>query len=185
MSTVPANPTFVDVLDTFYAKIAANIALLNPARVLCGMVNAQDWPQIELVDGGVYLLYLTSVELPAQSTKSQTYFEHYMQWSWTFLGDDLQATQVGMNRGDRYRNNMAVVEELRQAHFPGFCAKQFSRCDPDTGVVTFTPYSPSEMISWSMPKLGTKMANAQSGILYGTAPVEVYGYSTVNPAMNT
>jgi hypothetical protein len=188
MPSVPANPVINDVLDTFYFYIAANIAKLTPVTTvpitLQGMVNAADWPQIELVDGGLYLLYLTSVEMPEQSTKSQTYFEHYLQWAWTFLGSDLASNQVGANRGDRGRNNLALVEMLRQAHFPGFCPKQFSRCDPDTGVVTFTAYTPVEMISWGMPRLGTKMANAQSGVLYGTAPLEVYGFSTVNPLLD-
>jgi hypothetical protein len=182
--TVPANPSFGDVLDTYYVYIAGQLGKLNPARKPCGMVNAQDWPQVEIVDGGLYLLYLTSVELLSQGTKSQTYFEHYVQWAWMFLGNDLSASQIGMNRGDRYRSNLAVVEELRQAHFPGYCPKQFSQCDVHTGVVTLTPYSPVEMISWGMPKLGTRMDNAKSGVLYGTASLEVYGYSTVNPLMN-
>jgi hypothetical protein len=188
MSSVPANPVMIDVIDTFYSQIAANIAKLSPATTqaitLQGICNSADWPQIELVDGGLYLLYLTSVELPEQSTRSQTYFEHYLQWAWVFLGTDLAANQVGANRGDRYRNNMAMVEMLRQAHFPGFCPKQFSQLNQETGEVTFTAYTPVEMISWGMPRLGTKMANAQSGVLYGTAPLEVYGFSTVNPLMN-
>jgi hypothetical protein len=189
MGTVPTNPVMIDVLDTFYSYISTNLATLNPQLTnldfqMCGIVNAQDWPQTELVDGGLYLLYLSSVPIPEQSTRAQTYFEHYVQWAWVFLGTDIAADQVSMNRGDRYRNDMVIVEALRQAHFPGYCQKQFSQCDSTTGAVTFTSYSPVEMIHWGMPRLGTKMANAQSGILYGTAPLEVYGFSTVNPLLN-
>lgn len=184
MSTVPSNPTLIDALDTYYSFIYAQYQLLNSSRQLCGIVNAQDWPQAELVDGGLYLLYLSSAPVPEMSTKTQTYFEHFVQWAWTLIGDDLQSDQVGLNRGDRYRTSLAIEEELRQVHFPGFCAKQFSQVDAASGTVAFTQYAPIEMIHWSAPKLGVRMANAQSGLLYGTAPVEVYGFSTVNPLLN-
>lgn len=187
MASVPANPAMIDVLDTFYLFVATNLAKLtipSSVAITCqGVVNAQDWPQTEIVEGGLYLLYLTSVPIEENGTRAQTYYEHYVQWAWVFLGTDLASNQVGANRGDRYRNDLAVVEALRQAHFPGFCPKQFSACDA-SGNVTFSAYSPEEMIHWSKPRLGTKMANAQSGVLYGTAPLEVYGWSTVNPLMN-
>jgi hypothetical protein len=182
--TVPANPVMVDVLDTFYTFIVAKYQLLNPARKLLGLINAQDWPQVELVDGGLYLLYLTSVAIEEDSTLSQTYYEHYLQWAWIFLGNDLQSNQVGFNRSSRYRDNFAVVEELRQVHFPGWCPKQQLACDETSGTITPTPYDPVEMIHWSKPRLGTKLAMAQSGVSYGTAPFEVYAWSTLNPAVN-
>lgn len=184
MRVVPANPVLADSLDTYYQYVAGQYAKINPARQLLGMVNAQDWPQAELVDGALYCLYLNSVEIPEQGTRAQQYFEHYLQWAWVFLGNDLQSTQVGLNRGSRYRSDLAVIEELRQAHFPGFCPKQQTTFDPVAGTPTVTAYSPVETITWSTPKLGTKLAMAQSGISYGTAPLEVYAWSTVNPIVN-
>jgi hypothetical protein len=186
--SVPANPQFIDCIDTFYNYVATNLDALTIASsvkvTLQGVANAQDWPQNEIVDGGLYLLYLSSVPVEEEGTRAQTYFEHYMQWAWVFLGNDLTSKQVGANRGSRHRDDLAVVEALRQAHFPGFCPKQFSTVDPTTGAVTFTPYSPEEMIHWAMPRLGTKLAASQSGVLYGTAALEVYGWSTVSPLVN-
>jgi len=186
MTTVPANPVMIDSLDSYYNYVAAKINALDPDAfdLLQGLSNAQDWPQTELVDGGLYLLYLSSMPIEEESTQSQTYYEHFLQWSWAFLGDDIQPNQVAANRGSRYRSDLAVVELLRQAHFPGFSPKLQAVCDPVTGAVTFVPYSPVEMIKWSKPRLGTKLAIAQSGISYGTAPVEVYAWSTVNPLVN-
>ena len=173
-----------DVLDSYYAYISDAYTTLNPSRILAGMVNAQDWPQVEIQEGALYLLYLTSVEVPEMGSRSQAYFEHYLQWSWVYLGTDIQAGQVGANRSDRFRSSMAIVEELRQVSFPGFCPKQQIAIDPVTGTPTFTPYNPVEMLHWSTPRLGTKLANAQSGISYSTAPFEVYGWSSVNPLVN-
>jgi len=186
--TTPANPAMIDVIDTFYAYIANNLGKLTiPTSVpvtMQGVANAQDWPQTEIVDGGLYLIYLSSVPVQEEGTRAETYFEHYVQWAWVFLGNDLTQAQVGANRGSRHRDNLAVIEALRQAHFPGFCIKQFSAADPNTGNVTFGNYAPVEMIHWSMPRLGTKLAAAQSGVLYGTAPLEIYGWSTVNALVN-
>lgn len=182
--SIPANPSMGDTLDTYYAYIVAQYQRINPSRQLLGMVNAQDWPQAELVDGGLYCLYLSSVPVPEQSTRAQTYYEHYMQWAWVFIGNDLQANQVGLNRSDRYRDDLAVIEELRQVHFPGFCPKQQLVVDGTTGNVTYVPYVPDETITWGEPRLGTKLAMAQSGISYGTAPLEVYSWSSVNPLVN-
>lgn len=185
MGTVPANPQLVDVLDTFYNYVRNQYQKVNAARPLFGFVNAQDWPQVELQDGTLYLLYLNSVPVEEDSTRAQIYYEHYVQWAWVWLGDDLAANQVGLNRGSRYRDDMTIKEELRQTHFPGFCVKQFSSCDPATGQVTFTPYSSGETIQWSMPRMGTKLAMAQSGISYGSAAFEIYGWSSVGAAVNS
>jgi len=186
--SVPVYPSFVDVTDTFYNYVSQKLAAQTiPTSVpvkMMGLINAADWPQAEVVEGGIYLLYLTSVPIEEDGSRAQTYYEHYMQWAWLFLGNDLTSGQVGRIRGSRHRDDMAVVEAMRQAHFPGFCSKQFSTCDPGTGVVTFAPYNPQEMIHWSFPRLGTKIASAQSGVLYGTAPLEVYAWSTVNPVVN-
>lgn len=184
MGTVPVNPVMIDVLDSFYGYIVTQMQKLNPARQFKGIVNAQDWPQAEITEESLYLLYLTSVPLQENSTRAQTYYEHFVQWAWIIIGNDLQGTQVGLNRGNRYRDSMAIEEELRQVHFPGFAPKQFVTVDLSTGVVTYTPYSPVEMIHWSEPKLGVKMANTQSGLLYGTSPLQVYGWSGVNPLLN-
>lgn len=186
----PANPAMIDVLDTFYLYVTTNLAKFNlgsltPPVSLQGIVNAQDWPQREIVDGGLYLLYLQSVAVEEDSTRSQTYFEHFMQWAWVVIGTDLSSNQVGFNRGNRYRADMAIEEALRQSHFPKFCPKRFLSADGVSGVVTSTLYSPVEMIHWSMPRFGIKLNNPQSGVAYGAAPVEVYGWSTVSTLVNT
>jgi len=183
MTTIPANPVLIDALDAFYSFVAANMAKLNPDQKMLGMIAAQDWPQLELdTNGGLNLLYLSSV--PIGGTQSQNYYQHFVQWVWVLMGDDISKTQVGLNRGSRYRSHFAIAELLRQAHFPGFCPKQFSTVDSTTGDVTFTTYDPIETITWSMPKIVTRNDNPQSGLLYGTASLRVSSYSDVNPVVN-
>lgn len=179
------NPTFIDVLDTFYFAVATNIGVLNPTQTMHGMIGSQDWPQVNIdLNGGLYLLYLTSVVVPEKSKPAQDFYDHFLQWTWAVQGNDIQAANVDANRGDRWRSNVALQELLRQAHFPGFCQKrQIQSYDPTAASGTFTPYSPIEMIYWTAPKLLVKY-NKDAGILYGTASLQVSAYSTVNPLVN-
>ncbi len=153
---------------------------VNPVRVasLKGIALAQDWPQLQIVDGALYLLYLTSV--PIGGTKSFPLYKHFMQWVWLLLGTDIQANQQAANRGDRYRTHLAIQEDLKQVSYPGFAWKMVATEDPDTGVVTFTQTNPMELVQWSDLKMPTKF-NIKAGAIYGTAAVEIQGYDATLP----
>lgn len=175
---------FIDSIDTYYAWVAQQMQTANPARVpsLLGCVLASDWPQLEIVDGGIYLLYVNSI--PNGGTKAFPLYTHFLQWVWLLLGDDITANQQAANRGDRYRNHAAIQEDLRQANFPGFAQKVSIAIDPANGAATFIQSNPEEMIRWSELKMPTKY-NLKAGSIYGTASVEVYGYDAVLSAVNS
>jgi hypothetical protein len=183
--TTPANPVMIDVLDTFYQYIAGNIALLNPSQAMHGLISVQDWPEVNLdLNGGLYLLHLTSPPVAAMSKPAQQYLEHFVQWQWVVQGSDIAATNVDPNRGNRGRASFAMQELIRQAHFPGFCTKKsIQGYDPTSASGTFAPYSPIEMIYWTAPRCIAK-PDKQSGIIYGVATLQVSAYSTTNPLMD-
>ena len=182
---VPATPVMIDCIDTYYAYIVAQAAQLNPAQAFTGVLAAQDWPQTEAnVTGGLGLLYLGGTPDVRRSTQSQQFIEHSLQWVWILMGADIAANEVAANRGSRYLMDMGIRELLRQAHFPGFCPKQFLTLNNSTGAVSFTTYSPIETITWSNPKMRVAPDNGKSGILYGSATVQLFGWSDVNPLVN-
>lgn len=178
-------PAIVDSIDSFYKSVRDAMTALAPSQVFHGIIEAQDWPNIQIdPNGGLYLLVIASNPVPEFSRPYQTYFEHFVQWNWVWMGQDLVAGQVAPNRGDRYRNQMATFELLRQAHFPGFTPKlAITGYDPTTGSGTFTPYSPVEMVKWTAPKLQMR-EQSQAGIVYGVATLQISAYSTVNPIVN-
>lgn len=183
--TTPAKPALIDSIDTFYKWVFDKMAILDSTQRFRGIVQAQDWPNVTIdPDGGLYLVVLASNPIPEESRPYQTYYEHFVQWNWIWMGTDIQANQVAANRGDRYRKQAGSFEKLRQCHFPGFAPKlAIEGYDPVTGSGTFTPYSPVEMVKWTPPKLQTRVQD-QAGILYGVATLQISAYSTVNPTMN-
>lgn len=185
MSTSPTNPVMQDVLDTFYQHVFANMATLKPSQAMHGLISVQDWPQVNVdLNGGLYLLHLTSSAVAESSKPAQQYIEHFVQWNWIVQGADIAAANVDPNRGSRGRAFVAIQELIRQAHFPGFCLKQsIQGYDQTAASGTFTPYSPIEMIYWTVPRCIVKPDKA-SGIIYGVATLQVSAYSTTNPLMD-
>jgi hypothetical protein len=185
MSAFPTNPTMQDVLDTFYKFVSDNITALGVSQPMHGIIAVQDWPPVDLdLNGGLYLLHLTSTPVPEKSKPAQEYIEHFIQWNWAIQGGDIQPANVDSNRGSRWRTHMALQELIRQSHFPGFCLKRsIQGYDATAASGTFTPYSPTEMIYWTAPKCLAKYDKA-SGLIYGVATLQVSAYSVTNPLVN-
>jgi hypothetical protein len=175
---------FIDSIDTYYGWMYQQMQMVNPARVasMLGYALATDWPQLELTDGGIYLLYVNSVDT-GKGTKHSPLYTHFLQWVWLLLGTDIQASQVAANRGDRLRTHAAIQEDLRQGNFPGFCQKATFTPNTQTGSGNYTQSNPEEMIRWTELKMPTKW-NIKAGAIYGTAAVEVYAYDPVQQVVN-
>src|SRR5436305_10741709 len=113
-----------DAVDTYYEYVVQQMQKINPAFVFGGIANARGWPQTTPASGEVFLLVLKSVPtLNDLSTRSQRLYEEFCQWVWILVGNDLQAAQEGQNRGDVYRTDFLIQEQLRQANYPGFTQK--------------------------------------------------------------
>lgn len=170
----------VSSIDTYYAWVAKQLQTVDSSLVssLKGVVLAQDWPQLQIDDGEIYLLYLNSA--PIGGTKAFPLYKHFLQWGWILLGDDIQPDQVAANRGDRYRKHMTIQESLKQASYPGFAWKVDASADAQ-GNVTLQPVDPIEMVQWTNLKMPTKW-NQKAGVIYGYAAVEVDGYDATLPS---
>jgi len=199
----------ISILDTYYSFIKSQMSLLGAtitvsingqptpiAQPFGGVVNAADWPQQPLVnpvtpEGTLFLLVINAVEVPSRevSTESQTLYQFQCQWVWVLLGSDIQNGQQGMNRGDRYRTNLQIIDNLNQSHFPGFTQQKDYAVDSEGNVTSqfsTTPYpaNPIEIVRWSNLRFMPKSENQKTGLVYGAAQVDIFGYSNIAPALN-
>ena len=173
----------IDTLDTYFSYCKTQMALVNSSQRFGGVIMARDWPLTPPIQGALYLLFLSAVPQNA-GTPSQALYEYFCQWVWLYIGTDIQQNQQAANRGDRYRSNLQIIGNLRQANYPGFTRKMTYSADSQ-GNVTSTPvvgvYPPSaiEMIRWTQPRFMPKQ-DEKSGLVFGAAAVSVFGYSDVD-----
>src|SRR5208283_5785934 len=100
---------------------------------------------------------------------------HTLQWTWLIQGTDLTSGKIGRNRGDRYRTNMTMREELLKATYPWFTQKQTWTVQGNTpsGIaLQGTPVVPSESIWWNQPTFLNRI-DRESGLVYGTATLQL------------
>ena len=185
--------SLASAVDTYYAWITKQLLALN-AQVTVngqtipltghGIVAARDWPQTPVNEGALYLLVLDQV--PQGGTASQRGYIYYLQWAWLLIGQNVQSSQQAANRGDRYRQNLIIEENLRQSNYPGFTVKQDLQLDSNgnlmfTPSVSIIPPSAYEPLYWTELRFKPKDDSAQSGVLYGAATLELFAYSDVSP----
>jgi hypothetical protein len=170
----------ISTIDSFYMYVASQMAKINASQVMGGCLDAQDWPQTPPIEGAFYLLYMNAV--PVGGTQAQQEYEYICQWTWLLIGADVAANQQSANRGDRYRTNLAMMENLRQAHFPGYCPKQ-DYVASASGAITATPKAPVETLYWSKPTFRKQHDANQSGVLYGVATVRVGAWEAIPDAL--
>ena len=174
----------IEVLDTYYNQVVNQMAVVSPTQAFGGYIDAQDWPQTPLVDSSLILVFLSAVPVSRNPEEAEILYQYQCQWVWTVMGTDIQAGQVGSNRGDRFRTNFIIIQNLRQANYPSFCAKKSYSVNETTGVVTGTSFtSPSiggaDSIWWSKLRFMPKSINQSSGLVYGAAKVDLYSYDSV------
>ena len=186
--------SFVSPVDTYYTYVVQQMAMLKAAvfingsqipQPFGGVVNARDWPQSPVAEGALYLLVLTENPL-RQASRTQMGYEYFCQWVWLLMGTDIQLGQIVQSRSDRYRQEMQLMENLRNASYPGWARKQDYSVSTN-GVVTSVlssstiPVNPLEMVTWSNLRFMPRADNEKSGVAYGAAAVEVCGYHDVSP----
>ena len=160
-----------DCIDTFFRYVKGRIIQKNPQRTVVGIVEANSWPP-KNVDFSSFYLMLLGVS-PNGGTISSTGLAHLVQWMWIISGTDINQTQIGNNRGDRYALNMQMKEELEYGLFPYFCDKNTYTPIQQGNKIVATPSPLNERIWWNRARFIPTSFEKQEGIIYGGAQVSV------------
>jgi hypothetical protein len=175
--------TLVDWSDGVYNYVLNRIATINPDRVFSGIVQARSWPIERAVPESFYLLLGNETPLKGMPISAPGYSEK-IQWAWQIIGTDIPQNALQRNRGDRYRINFTMQQELTQGMWPFFCEKLQYTLDASSGspVLVPTSYFPKEMI-WYKKPIFTDRFDKTSGILfcYGVSEVTGFGPTIPNP----
>lgn len=189
MATVPQLApvdTQTDTLDSFYQYVKQRIESFNVNRQFGGIVSARDWPFKTATPEAFYLMIDKSS--PSKNVKSwqSPLYTFSLQWTWLIIGTDVAPTVLAANRGDKYRTNGIMQEEMLNGLYPGFCEKQQYKIQPNPinnqpQVVAVGPYVPSEKLWWDKPNFSEKI-DRNTGILFSYGSVRVSSFA---PAINS
>lgn len=185
--------SLISAVDSYFSYVSAQLKALKATVNIKGslipqpmgmIVNAADWPQTPPQEGALYLLVIKTSPAGIES-QSQAGFDYHCQWSWIFLGTDILAGQQATNRGDRYRANMQLMKNLRDANYPGYCRKSEYTADTNGNVtatpsVSLYPASAPEMITWSALDFMPRSDNAKTGLVYGAAAVTLHAVDDIS-----
>lgn len=180
--SVSPTSTMADWSDSHYAYVKARILAINPTRVFSGIVHASDWPSVQAIPESFYLVTNTLDPFRSEGpgtgsvSASSLLYGETVSWVWAILGTDIQAGTVAANRGDRYRTNLQMVQEIIQGWFPGFCQKQQFSINQANGALIATPYVPAEQVWFSPPKFSTRIERS-TGIMFGSAATIITGFA--------
>jgi len=156
--------------------------LINVNRNFGGIVQARDWPPTEFKPETLYMVLGQLTPISGKSPGSNSWFSplynEKFQWSWGIIGDDIQSNAQMTNRGNKFRKNYPIIQEVLQAMYPGFCEKKSYNIPDGTDSPTLvaTSYVPAEYIWWKKPVFTDKI-DAQSGILFSYAISEFAGFA--------
>jgi hypothetical protein len=173
-------------IDSYFEFIQQGILLANPNRKVIGISDAMDWPPKTLQMESFYLLVLGERGLNGKSFWSSAIpvVVHTLQWTWVIAGSDLTTGTVGRNRGDRYRTNIKMREELLKATQSAWWTEKFDYSvvgnTPSGLALQPTPKSPVENIWWS-PLTFLNRQDREAGLVYGAATVQVTDMTTELP----
>lgn len=164
---------YVDGVDSFYQAAKARMKVINPNRVVKGMLMAQDWPPKTVAMEAFYLLTLKDSAADRNFYSAQTPVKfHHLQWVWIIKGTDIQPGTRAANRGDRFRTMWQMKDELTKALYPNFCEKLSWSLDP-AGVWVGVPENPVEYITWTPVEFYEKSA-MDSGVVWGSAATKIF-----------
>lgn len=167
--------SYLDAIDSYLQYVKARLLLIPTVQAaitagvkrIAGYMDAQDWPNKNVIFDTFYLLDLGDVPVGRTFYSAQTpVLFRQVQWVWVNKGTDLTQGVRQANRGDRFRTMEIMKGELLNASFPGFCLKQTWALV--NGTWTGTPSPTNEQILWKPIEFHTKPDKA-SGIIYGTA----------------
>lgn len=157
---------FADCIDTFYTYVSTRIKSYNSARGIFGVMDAADWPPKPVEFQSFYLIYQGFNKLNRETDSAAIeVVSHHVAWMWLILGTDLNTGLIGRNRGDRYRTNQQMLEELRYGLFPRFTQKKSFSVLPNTNPpqLTSVPVTPNGVgstvsIIWQDPQVRTQFS---------------------------
>jgi len=162
----------IDAIDSYIRHVRLRMGTINPSRHVRGPIDAEDWPPKQIEFETFYLLTLSDVESP-EGTIEVPIYTHMVQWTWAILGADLGDGTKGRNRGNRYRTDYQLKDELRRANNPNHADKvHLSVGNSETGTLTYMPSDIQEQITWSKLHFN-KQTDKPSGLLYVTATVYI------------
>lgn len=170
--------TIIDAIDTYFSYVANRMnTIVNPQRQMIGCSDAMDWPPKNVIPEACYLLYLGARPITGKSFWSVeiTTVVHTVQWVWLIIGADLTQGKIGRNRGDKYRTNMQMRDELTHATYPWFTMKNSYSVlgSTPTGLaLQATPVSPVEDIWWTSLTFLNRI-DQTSGVVYGAASAQI------------
>lgn len=160
----------IEGIDTYVRHVRLRLATINPNRQVKGPMSAQDWPVKRVIPEALYLLVLGDAPVGRAGFSPTVPIVHTtLQWAWVILGEDIADGVRGRNRGNRYRTDYEIKEELRQAVYPGFAPKVRLSAAPQTGALTATPFDSQEAIFWTPLEYGQQRQDRDSGVIYGIA----------------
>jgi hypothetical protein len=180
----------IDAIDTYYEYVKSRmlrgvlnedgstaVAAINPAQQFLGYAGAQSWPPSDIVYNALYLIITNQDNQPKLGTLGNQMYRVVMQWAWLVQGTDLVATNTGQNRGNRFRIDQGIRDNLRQANFPQFCPMISIQQNSVSGQLSHVLYNPAQTCRWTPLSFGPRpAASDESGILYGAAAVDVYAF---------
>lgn len=178
----PPIPTFGDAIDTFYQWVLAAVQAVMPSQGFGGIVEARDWPPKTMAPAVPYLATLR--DIPTKSPHQSFYapmISDILEWRWALIGDNIPPNAQAANRGDKYRQNVALMGLLLSAHNPGYAPMQQWSVAPDANnnpVKVGTPYDPPEYLWWTIPEF-TRKVDRQTGMVYTAGQVQVTAYAPV------
>lgn len=183
------------ILDSYYAYVTKRLVTLQAqvsingsvaAQPMGGLVAAQDWPQTPVTEGAIYLVLQRM--MPRGKSKTQRQYLFMCQWTWLLIGTDIPEYSQAENRADRWRSNLQIAQNLKEANYPGFCQKMdYMLLAPDAWKGTATPaqstfpVSATERIRWDDLEFMPRPDNS-SGVLYYAAGVTVMGWEDMQCA---
>lgn len=172
--------TMVDWSDSHYQYVKDRVVGINPARAFGGIVQARAWPLKEVQFETFYMLVGKLDPMPMNGYNSwfAPGYSEAFRWIWQIKGTDINAN-VAANRGDRYRTNSQMVQEILQGMYPGFCEKKTWSVVPDVDnnpILTATSFFPAEYVWWAKPSFPDSY-NSQTSVLTGSAVSNMYSFS--------
>jgi hypothetical protein len=159
-------------IDSFYLFVKGRIQTKNPTRQVVGVMSGMDWPPETVQMESFYLLILGEAQ-PTKTALSAAVpiVVHTLQWVWLIAGTDIQANIQIRSRGDRYRTNQMMKEELLYGLYPYFSQKNTVTVSGN-GALVVLPVVPTEFIRWSRPVFLDRN-DKKSGLVYGSCSVHV------------
>lgn len=168
----------LNAIDSYFQFMQAGIVSANPNRKVIGIVDAMDWPPKVVVTEAFYLMVMGERGITGKSFWSSAVpvLVHTLQWVWVITGSDLTQGKVGRSRGDRYRTNMSMRNELLAATQAQWWTekKQWSVVGntPSGLALMSNELDPVEFV-WFTPLTFLNRLDRKSGSIYGAATVQV------------